>query len=100
MLVTAPAAVAKASEMIDIARPWFALTNVHLIANFESAVRHTGRDERALTALRVESGARIDIAILHLKKLGMTVRLDHSDADFRTGVSNGQVNRTKPVQLA
>lgn len=89
--------VAKASAMIDIAPPWFASANVHLIPILESAVRHMRRDERALIALRAESEARIDFAILRLKRLGMTVSLNHSDADFLTGVSIGQVNRAKPV---
>lgn len=77
--------------------PWFASANVHLIPILESAVRHMRRDERALIALRAESEARIDFAILRLKRLGMTVSLNHSDADFLTGVSIGQVNRAKPV---
>jgi D-alanine-D-alanine ligase len=86
--------------MIEIARPWFASTNVHLIANFESAVRQTRRDERALIASRAESEAKTNIAILRLKELGMTVSVYHSDADFLAGISLDQVNWAKPVQLA
>ena len=100
MLFTGPAAVAKASEIIETARPWFASTNVHLIANFENSVRQTRRDERAMIASRAESEARVNIAILRLRELGMSVCVYQSDADFLAGVSVDQVNWAKPIQLA
>jgi D-alanine-D-alanine ligase-like ATP-grasp enzyme len=100
MLFTGSAAVEKASEVIKTARPWFASTNIHLIANFESAVRQTSRDDRAFIAARADSEAKLNIAILRLKELGMSVSLYQSDADFLAGVSVDQVSWAKPIQLA
>ena len=100
MLFTGSAAVERASEIIKTAQPWFASTNIHLIANFESAVRQTRSDERAFIAGRAESEAKLNIAILRLKELGMSVSLYQSDADFLAGVSVDQVNWSRPIQLA
>jgi len=100
VLFTGPAAVAKASEIIETARPWFASTNVHLIANLEGSVRQTRRDERAMIAFRADSEAKINITILRLRELGMSVSIYQSDADFLAGVSVDQVNWAKPIQLA
>ncbi|MGJ8573449.1 MAG: hypothetical protein ACSHXI_22435 [Hoeflea sp.] len=100
MLYTGHAAVARAQEILDAARPWFSSTNVHLIANLETAVRQTDRDQRALIAGRAETEAQVNIALLRLRELGMSVSLYHSDAEFLAGISTGNVDWTKPIQLA
>lgn len=100
MLFTGPAAVAKASEIIKTAGPWFSSTHVHLIANYEGSVRQTRRDQRALIASRAESEAKVNIAVLRLRELGISVSIYQSDADFLAGVSVDKVDWTKPVQLA
>ena len=100
MLYTGLAAVAKASEIVETARPWFALTNVHLIANLETSVRKTERDQRAVIAGRAETEAKLNIAILRLQELGISVSLYHSDAEFLAGVPTQNIDWTRPIQLA
>ena len=99
MLFVGQQAVEEVEKIVSATRPAFASTNVHLIANLDTAVRRTSSDRRAIIASRADTEAKTNIAMLRLKELGFSCSLYLSDAEFLAGIATQEIDWSKPIQL-
>ena len=80
MLYVGQQAVEKVQEIIAATRPSYRSTNVHLIANLDTAVRRTPRDNRAIISGRADTEARANVALLRLRELGHRLIKPHPNS--------------------